>query len=600
MKKIYANIIILIFLVLSLNLSYAGTSCKGTTNFKILAVSQNNLESRGDLVNAKISLINGPQNVIMVTPPYAGTSTQKSITNALKSLNITNCDALFKITDNQTNEVDGPSAGIMFSIVLYGLYHNIIIPSNIYATGEVDNKGNVKPIGGLYEKVLNLCKASRQSTIITSRISWLEDHIIIARTSEICPASKIIEVNTVPEAIDYVYHGIRPKKEYDDKELTEISNLSNYAYSTSEYNSFRPVANEMVRRQNKLIDQLNLSQDPYMKLVINKESISLDKKYYYTAANFAFNNYADIYTYKMLKDYSFGNSKNAIEMLEQEADSIINCSNDLNIPKTTDRNLEYILGAKIRLGRAKTASGFVKKDLGIMLKNGVISDGIIGEYKLLSTAEAWCMIGKSLIENSPMGGHTLNTTIWKSIAKSRMDSLNTTECKSSPIECNNAKKLYISGDYGASAVESAFALNTETKSNNLNLSSFKPRTLWGELYYSQATAYTKMGNKELSLYQSAKNVDDTYFEIINSSIGSNYTFVNGIPADIFTNKSESITNLKNNTDSSTKQPNNKFINAENDKYEYTSLNLIKNVFMVFLAIAFGYVMCELFHRNRLG
>jgi len=175
------------------------SACDTSHTFGILAVSQNKATpdqaSEGRLVSAVLSLVNPTEdkggNIIIVSPPYVGTSTQKSINNArsavanLGSMNL--CDIKFRILDKRTSEVDGPSAGLMFSVVLYGLENGKHIPSNIYATGEIDEKGDVLPVGGLYEKALNLCRNHPSSRILTSKIPWLEYHIIAARMKPTCP-----------------------------------------------------------------------------------------------------------------------------------------------------------------------------------------------------------------------------------------------------------------------------------------------------------------------------------------------------------------------------------------------------------------------------
>lgn len=584
-------LIIMLFTVVSIStITYA--DCSGAKSFGVLAVSQNNVSSRGSLIDARLSLMDGSQKVAIITPPYVGITTQKSITNAMKAVDINNCDAIFGITENETNEVDGPSAGIMFSLVLYGLYNNITMPSNIYATGEIDESGKVMPIGGLYEKVLNLCRMSDHSIVITSKIPWLEYHIVSAKTERVCPGSKIIQVNNISEAINYAYYNIVPDNTYNDSELNSISNITAYKDYTDSYTSFEPVANEMIKQQKALINKLNLNQDPYIQSTLKKENIAINKGYYYTAANFAFNNYAELLTYKMLKDYTLGISKKDIQMLKNKADNIINNSNNIQIPKITDRNLEYIMGAEIRLGRAKTAANFVKDDLDIMLSQGVISDNIIEEYRLLSTAESWSMIGNSLIGYSPKGGNVLNESTLMSIAKLRMNEMNKSGCNLDPIECKNAKELYTSGMYGASAVEASFAMKTKSTGANQtetnltnNLTNFEPRTLWGELYYSQAVAYKRMGHSDLNLYKSAKNVDDTYFEIINDSVGDNYTFVTGKYTH---NMNEKINNTKNNTN----------ININTKKSTDASYaTLTEYIIALTTILIVGFGIYRLFHRN---
>jgi len=455
------------------------------------------------------------------------------------------CDIKFRILDKRTSEVDGPSAGLMFSVVLYGLENGKHIPSNIYATGEIDEKGDVLPVGGLYEKALNLCRNHPSSRILTSKIPWLEYHIIAARMKPTCPSATLVSIDNVSNAIEYVYYGknveryINLESESERKKFNRIGKIHTYPDDTFMYTSFKPVTNEMILQQIGLVNELELGDDPYVKSVIQKEKVAVGNNYLYTAANYAFNNYADLYTYKMLKEYDFSSSDKSIQMLRNEIESILTCASHVNMPNITSANIEYVIPAKIRFGRARAAAILINNTLSEMEKN-TISDDVIQAYKILSTAKAWCLIGNSLIKHAPTGGEYINNTIWKGMADKEMKTVKEYGCRGDIIECKNAEDLLSNGEYGASAVELAFVMgdvkynssgnmseNTENKNTNntTNITGvghtdkdpahYIPRTLWGRLYYSQAVAYDSMFPNESHryLYVSSRNVDRVYVQI---------------------------------------------------------------------------------------
>ncbi len=62
--------------------------------------------------------------------------------------------------------IDGPSAGVAIFCVLYSAIFNKIIPGNIAMTGEISIRGEVCPVGGVYEKVMAAKEAGLKKVFI--------------------------------------------------------------------------------------------------------------------------------------------------------------------------------------------------------------------------------------------------------------------------------------------------------------------------------------------------------------------------------------------------------------------------------------------------
>ncbi|MBU1100727.1 MAG: endopeptidase La [Bacteroidetes bacterium] len=96
---------------------------------------------------------------------------------------------------------DGPSAGITMAMAMYSALSGKPCRNDVAMTGEITLRGNVIAIGGLNEKLL----AARRSGISTVLIPKENEKDLIEMKPEVKEGLNIIPIETVKEAIPYVF-----------------------------------------------------------------------------------------------------------------------------------------------------------------------------------------------------------------------------------------------------------------------------------------------------------------------------------------------------------------------------------------------------------
>ena len=108
----------------------------------------------------------------------------------------------------RTDEIGGPSAGLMFSLEIYNQLtsEDLTKGYQIAGTGTIDEQGNVGPIGGIEQKIVAADKAGAEIFIAPnekgSKTSNYRDALKTAR--DIKTKMKIVPVDTFDEAVQYL------------------------------------------------------------------------------------------------------------------------------------------------------------------------------------------------------------------------------------------------------------------------------------------------------------------------------------------------------------------------------------------------------------
>lgn len=108
----------------------------------------------------------------------------------------------------RTDEIGGPSAGLMFSLEIYNQLtsEDLTRGYQIAGTGTIDEQGNVGPIGGIEQKIVAADKAGAEIFLAPnekgSKTSNYRDALKTAR--DIKTKMKIVPVDTFDEAVQYL------------------------------------------------------------------------------------------------------------------------------------------------------------------------------------------------------------------------------------------------------------------------------------------------------------------------------------------------------------------------------------------------------------
>jgi len=108
----------------------------------------------------------------------------------------------------RTDEIGGPSAGLMFSLEIYNQLtsEDLTRGYQIAGTGTIDEQGNVGPIGGIEQKIVAADKAGAEIFLAPnekgSKTSNYRDALKTAR--DIKTKMKIVPVDTFDEAVHYL------------------------------------------------------------------------------------------------------------------------------------------------------------------------------------------------------------------------------------------------------------------------------------------------------------------------------------------------------------------------------------------------------------
>jgi Lon-like protease len=108
----------------------------------------------------------------------------------------------------KTDEIGGPSAGLMFSLEIYDqlMEDDFTRGYKIAGTGTIDPDGNVGPIGGIDQKVVAADKAGAEIFFAPNEkgISESNYRVAVETAREIDSKMKIVPVDLIDDAINYL------------------------------------------------------------------------------------------------------------------------------------------------------------------------------------------------------------------------------------------------------------------------------------------------------------------------------------------------------------------------------------------------------------
>jgi Lon-like protease len=108
----------------------------------------------------------------------------------------------------KTDEIGGPSAGLMFSLEIYDqlMEEDFTKGYQIAGTGTIDSKGTVGPIGGIDQKIVAADKAGAEIFFAPNEKEGKDSNykLAVKTAREIDSKMKIVPVDVIDDAINYL------------------------------------------------------------------------------------------------------------------------------------------------------------------------------------------------------------------------------------------------------------------------------------------------------------------------------------------------------------------------------------------------------------
>jgi predicted S18 family serine protease len=487
----------LLALMLLLSLSFA--ECSGQISSFVPAV----VGDSGGLVNVTISLAPGNGTTFVSVYPRTGLTTQDSIEEAVAYASRLSgkdgCDVLVDFSGKPSaSYIEGPSAGTALTMLTYALLEGEGIRNDTIITGTIDARGDVGPVGGLYEKARGAASIGAKY-FITPVENFYE--MLLLRNMESQYGLKVLQARNVEEVIGFMTGNESISQ--DNLSVKDRPILSLPAYDSSGISSFGPVAEKMVMLENDTLYSVSDGEndtagvrDFFGNEVVRQQDL-IGSGYLFSAANEAFLNYIDLSTIKVILS---GNA----DLPRKKGEAGI-CLSQIKRPALTDSNFEWVVGADLRQAWAYDRIQTVN------ITGGMLQDEKYVAYNELMYADAWCWVGKELVSAAPPGGTPIDETAWKGLAESYLsaaEALNTQD-PDGQDRLGIAQDSYDTGRYGAAIYDSVFVIENERANagtppdENVSAMMAANRTsLWGKVYQSHA-AYLYEQNLTDGAFRSA-------------------------------------------------------------------------------------------------
>lgn len=483
------------------------STCVGEATFRVPAITN----SAGSIVTLHLKLTPGNGTVYLATVPQSGTMTQASATAAVQyafsetGRDQSKCDVLIRIESEHLPEyVEGPSAGVAFSILTYAALSNMSLRNDTTVTGAVDESGNVLKVGGIYEKSLIAAKSSIMHFLTPP--NSIHERILL-RTVKKRYGIEIIEIKNVSQAINFLFYNIAPEKITFSATAKELPNVS--PRSKAGLEMFENVAIKMIALENSTVTALPSADEELAMLKdlfsneIEHQLYILERGYLFTAANEAFLSYIEASSFAAIEDIE------KVDIAEKK-NVILNCLNSLEERNKRSGNFEWLIGADLRKSWAFTKIETIDLSKPKMAeeKYAIMND--------LMYADAWCHVSKMLREEAYEEGEPINENEWETIAKVKYEEASALNLESNELlfHLNSTKKLLDEKKYGAAIYDAVYVYSSHKASKELEglepqqisaavdeMAATNHTSLWGRIYAGHAAFMAQVNDDKSSAYK---------------------------------------------------------------------------------------------------
>jgi uncharacterized protein len=482
------------------------------TNFAIALTSIEaaavDAEGKGILSTISVTATPGEGDIFVSITPLTGIDTQHSEKIAVSvAATIAKVDAkkfnlLFKI-ESSAEVVDGPSAGAALTLLSYGELTGKKIRNDITITGTIDKEGNVGKIGGVFEKAKAVAESKTHfyKVFMIPRGQRVQSGIDIIKYAAEKWKLQVVEVDNVKDAIKNAF-------ETDEGSVVEVKeravpelNLIPYK-PTDESKLFKEIASGEIReakdrlRQWKGLDITKASIEE----ALNLSEKLIAKNYFYSGANTAFIGSVS------LDEIAFANMSS--REIRGKLKELKTLADNMSFATQTDKNFEWVVGAKLRYHWAKEKLELATDGIAIGAYPQVTSD--------LAIASSWLRAARKLnaIALQNENGTEMKDIYFRNLASKMIEDAKGLDAdglldEETKDHLNTAILTFTDADYLAAAFDASFAISysdaldlvadsgyaeiaqkiCKADAFEITCSIFKDKvhdSLWGELYYAHA------------------------------------------------------------------------------------------------------------------
>lgn len=556
MQKDIYTLIVMFTLFLSVGLGLTSSQVIGSAVMYAPAVLLTN--NIGTLTRINLTIYNGNGIVNVIGPLNVGSSTNQSANIAVKyATNLLNLDYshykfVYSIKDNTSN-VSGPSAGAAMTILAISALSYRKLRDNFTMTGTINPKGTIGQIGGVYDKA-GAAHYRDMNFIMVPKVQngSFEEQLYLLTQKEF--GIPLVQVSNISQA-EYFAFGTNNASEnmtkysfYVNYHINTIPNAGLNCTDSCNISAFKGLQQYTLNISNSAVNLL-VSQPKFTDvgnelLNVNSETkILASKGYLYMAADIEFLNY--------LNTVIFINHNTSIsDGLTVLNNTSIYCSN-LNSPKLTNTNYDYVIGAQLRNGWGV----YTINTINALNKSKMDTDLMLTLLKNGAEAHAWCGAADFMYNQSKrMGGYSVSyMNSLKNMAKNRLS-----RASAYPgMYLSTANILYNKGDYGAAIIDADYVYSFSNTSKAQNMSASKLNGLadsiaknstygvWATQFANEALFYVYQSNMDinsslahddaLSAYQSAvlaSQISNDTLNIYNNLIRTTSSTTTTLPTTI--------------------------------------------------------------------
>ncbi|MEW6329398.1 MAG: S16 family serine protease, partial [Candidatus Micrarchaeota archaeon] len=473
----------------------------------------------------------GDGSVYFSTEPLVGIYTQSSEKTAVEvAMGLANktegdYDVLFKISESRSARiVDGPSAGAAMTILVLAAMENKTIRRDLTITGTIEDDGIVGDVGGILDKTKAASARGLKYLVIpeqdpSSRMLLM---VLLEKYN-----TTLVEVEDINDASEFVFapEGTRPKKYVESVTAEQpVRSFERIPPTDSrEFREFKKIVGEVLEDANGSIRALteNENADPavisYFNARLNESAELLEKNYLYSAGNSMF--------LAQIDASLLARRRISKEELDAEIARADECLAGVNKKGMTDANMEWLIGAQLRLTWAEKKIAEVKEG------GHETDEEVLSALREALYARSWCSVAKRMMEVE-FGGAAVDESKLKESARKRIKEAEK-YLETRPEEgiedalwhLGAAQDAFEKGRYGAALFDAVYARSTTEAGEEVSVENYEEAVrmtdeitgkgmgnFWAGVYQAHAKYYRAKAASEkgeiLNAYRMGKLADE--------------------------------------------------------------------------------------------